>query len=176
MRPLDDWIEAGAIVRPHGIKGEVVIDLARDLLKVITESLELRVTGRRGGERTLKVERARDHKARKVVQFEGVSTVEDAEALRGWSVWLTREQIGPLAEDRWFVVDIIGIDVYTDEDEYLGKLAEVMHMPANDVYVVRKDKKEILLPVIDDVVRSVDIDSGRMVIHLMEGLASGGIS
>ncbi len=171
MKQLDDWIEAGAIVRPHGLKGEVVVDLARDLLKVVTESLEVRVTGRREGERVLTVERARDHKARKVVQFKGVSTLEDAEALRGWSVWLTREQIGPLEEDRWFVQDIVGIDVYTDGDEYLGKLAEVMHMPGNDVYVVRKGEKEILLPVIDDVIRSVDIDSGRMVIHLMEGLA-----
>jgi len=171
MKQLDDWIEAGAIVRPHGLKGEVVVDLARDLLEVVTESLEVRVTGRREGERVLTVERARDHKARKVVQFKGVSTLEDAEALRGWSVWLTREQIGPLEEDRWFVQDIVGIDVYTDGDEYLGKLAEVMHMPGNDVYVVRKGEKEILLPVIDDVIRSVDIDSGRMVIHLMEGLA-----
>ena len=171
MKQLDDWIEAGAIVRPHGLKGEVVVDLARDLLEVVTESMELRVTGRREGERVLTVERARNHKARKVVQFKGVSTVEDAEALRGWSVWLTREQIGPLEEDRWFVADIVGIDVYTDGDEYLGKLAEVMHMPGNDVYVVRKGEKEILLPVIDDVIRSVDIDSGRMVIHLMEGLA-----
>ena len=171
MKQQDDWIEAGAIARPHGIKGEVVVDLARDLVEVVTESLELRATGRRGGERMLTVARARGRKDRRIVQFQGVSTVEDAEALRGWSLWLTREQIGPLAEDRWFVTDIVGIDVYTDEDEYLGKLAEVMHMPANDVYVVRKGEKEILLPVIDDVVRSVDIDSGRMVIHLMEGLA-----
>jgi 16S rRNA processing protein RimM len=171
MRQLDDWIEAGAVVKPHGIKGEVILDLARDLTEVITESLEVRVTGRKDGERTLTVERARDHKARKVVKFKNVETVEDAEALRGWSVWLTREQIGPLDEDRWFVADIVGLDVYTDEEEYLGKLAEVMHMPANDVYVVRNGEKEILLPVIDDVIRSVDVDSGRMVIHLMEGLA-----
>ena len=171
MKHLDDWIEAGAITRPHGIKGEVIIDLARDLIDIVTGSLELRATGRRGGERILTVERARGHKDRRIVQFKGVHTVEDAEALRGWSVWLTREQIGPLAEDRWYVTDIVGIDVYTDEDEYLGKLAEVMHMPANDVYVVRSGEKEILLPVIDEVVRSVDIDSGRMVVHLMEGLA-----
>ena len=171
MKQHDDWIEAGAIVRPHGLKGEVVIDLARDLLEVITESLELRITGRQGGERVLIVERARSHKARKIVQFEGICSVEDAEALRGWSVWLTREQIGPLEDGRWLVADIVGIDVYTDEDEHLGKLVEVLHMPGNDVYVVRNGEKEILLPVIDDVIRDVDIDSGRMVIHLMEGLA-----
>jgi 16S rRNA processing protein RimM len=169
MTQHDDWIEAGAISRPHGIKGEVVIDLAKDLLEVVTESLELRVIGGEGS--FLTVERARDHKARKIVKFEDVDTVEDAEKLRGRSVWLSREQIGPLPDDRWFVADIIGIDVFTEEDEYLGKLAEVMHMPANDVYVVRNGEKEILLPVIDDVVKNVDVDSGRMVIHLMEGLA-----
>jgi len=171
MKQTGDWIEAGAIIRPHGIKGEVVIDLASDLLELIAESLELRVVKRGGGESTLTVERARDHKARKIVKFEDVDTVEDAEKLRGWSVWLSREQIGPLPEDRWFVADIIGIEVFTEEDEYLGKLTEVMHMPANDVYVVRDGEKEILLPAIDDVIRSVDVDSGRMVIHLMEGLA-----
>jgi 16S rRNA processing protein RimM len=171
MRQRDDWIEAGAVVKPHGIKGEVILDLARDLMETVTESLDVRATGRKGGERILTVEKARDHKARKVVKFKDVDTVEDAEALRGWSVWLTREQIGPLDEDRWFVADIVGLDVYTDDDEYLGKLAEVMHMPANDVYVVRNGEKEVLLPVIDDVIRSVDVDAGRMVIHLMEGLA-----
>jgi 16S rRNA processing protein RimM len=171
MKQPDNWIEAGAIVRPHGIKGEVVIDLARDLTEVVRETIELRATGRAGKERTLTVERARDHKARKVVKFKEVGTVEEAESLRGWTVWLTREQIGPLPEDRWFVADIVGIDVYTEEGEHLGKLEEVLHMPANDVYVVRKDGKEVLLPVIDEVIRSVDIPGGRMVIHLMEGLA-----
>jgi len=170
MRQPDNWIEAGAIVRPHGIKGELIIDLARDLMDVVAESTELRATGRGGEERKLVVERARDHKARKVVKFEEVDSVENAEQLRGWTVWLTREQIGQLPEDRWFVSDLIGIEVYTEEDELLGELAEVLHMPANDVYVVRKGGEEILLPAIEDVIRSVDLDGGRMVIHLMEGL------
>jgi 16S rRNA processing protein RimM len=171
MTEFGDWIEAGAVVRPHGIKGEVIVDLAGDLLEIVTGSLELRATGRAGAERVLVVERARNHKARKVVKFEGVDSVEDAECLRGWTVWLSREQIGPLPEGRWFVDDIVGIDVYTDDGEFVGKLSKVMHMPANDVYVVRNGEKEILLPVIDDVVKSVDLDSRRMVIHLMEGLA-----
>jgi 16S rRNA processing protein RimM len=170
MKLPDSWIEAGVIVRPHGIRGEVVVDLASDLTEVVTESLVLRATGRAGGERTLTVERARDHKARKVVKFEEVGSVEEAESLRGWTVWLTREQIGPLPEGRWFVADLLGIDVITEEGVHLGTVTEVMHMPANDVYVVSRDGKEILLPVIDEVIRSVDLDEGRMVIHLMEGL------
>ena len=170
MRRLDDWIEAVAIIRPHGIKGEVVVDLARDLMELIAEPMELRVTARDGTEHFLTVDQARTHKARRLVKFKGVDTVEEAASLRASSVWLSREQIGPLESERWFVQDIIGIDVLTDEGELLGTLAEVMHTPANDVYVVRKDSQEILLPVIDEVVKVVDLEAGRMVVHLMEGL------
>ena len=132
--------------------------------------MELRVTARDGTEHFLTVEQARTHKARRLVKFKGVDTVEEAASLRASSVWLSREQIGPLESERWFVQDIIGIDVLTDEGELLGTLAEVMHTPANDVYVVRKDSQEILLPVIDEVVKVVDLEAGRMVVHLMEGL------
>lgn len=170
MKQEDGWIEAGAIVRPHGIKGEVIVDVAKDLVELVAEGLEVRVTGRRGGERSLTVVRARDHKARLIVKFEGSDTVEDAETLRGWSVWLSRKQIGPIGEDRWFVQDIVGISVYTAEGERVGTVVEVMHMPANDVYVVRNGDEEILLPAIDDVVKSVDVDSRRMIVHVMEGL------
>lgn len=170
MRQLDRWIEAGLVVRPHGIKGEVVVELLRDLLEIVTEGLKLRLTDRGGGERFVEIEVARDHKNRKIVKLVGVDSVEEAERLRNHTVWLTREQVGPLAEDRWFVADILGIEVVTDEGERLGVLAEVMNMPANDVYVVRDDGREILLPAIEDVIVSVDIEAGRMVVHLMEGL------
>jgi 16S rRNA processing protein RimM len=170
MRRQDDWIEAGAIVRPHGVKGEVILDLARDLVDLVVEPLEIRITLGEDHERTLKVERARDHKARKIVKFEGVDSVDAAESLRLGRVWLTREQIGEPGEGRWFVQDILGLDVFTDEGERLGKLEEVMHMPANDVYVVRGEGGEILLPAIDDVIGEVNPEEGRMVVHLMEGL------
>jgi 16S rRNA processing protein RimM len=141
-----------------------------DLGKLVVETVALRLTDSSGRERTLEVEGARDHKDRKIVKFRHVETVEQAEALRGLSAWLTRDQIGPLADDRWFVQDILGIEVRTEEGECLGTLDDVLHMPANDVYVVRGDGGEILLPVIDDVVLAVDVEAGTMVVRLMEGM------
>ena len=148
----------------------MLIDLARDMIGLFVERLEVRTTDEAGREQFLRIERARDHKARKLVKFAGVDSVEQAEGLRSRGVWLRRAQVGPLEEGRWFVQDIVGIDVYTDEGEHLGTLAEVMHMPANDVYVVRGGGGEILLPVIEQVVLAVDVPNGRMVVHLMEGL------
>ncbi len=173
MRELDSWIEAGAIVRPHGIKGEVIADLKRDLLELVTENMEIRTTATKGGESYLLVERAREHHGRLIVKFRDVESVEAAEGLRGSTLWMTRGEIGALGDDRWFVQDILGIEVVTDEGERLGTLAEVMHMPANDVYVVRGDGGEILLPATEEVVREVDVEAGRMVVHLIEGLRRG---
>jgi 16S rRNA processing protein RimM len=170
MSRLGQWIEAGSLVKPHGVKGEVIAELALDLCDFVVEELALRVTDSAGEEHTLEIERTRDHKGRKIIKFKGVETPEQAETLRGCVVWLARVQIGPLAEDRWFVQDILGVDVCTEEGEVLGKLADVMHMPANDVYVVRGAGGEILLPVIEDVILGVDLEAGRMVVRLMEGM------
>jgi 16S rRNA processing protein RimM len=167
---LDAWIEAGAIVRAHGIRGEVILDVMSDLLDCFVEDSEIRVTDREGTEKLLTIESARAHKGGMIVKFRGCGTRDDALLLRSHTVWLSRDQIGPLEEGRWFVEDVIGLEVYTEEEELLGTLTDVLHMPANDVYVVKGEGGEVLLPVIDDVVKEVDIEGGRMLVHLMEGL------
>ena len=163
-------IEAGAVLRPHGIRGEVIVDLKRDLLEYLAQGLEALLTSRGGEELRLEVERAREHQGRLIVKFVGYDTRDHAEELRASTVWMTREQIGPLEPGRWFVQDIVGIDVFTDEGEYLGEVAEVMSMPANDVYVVLGQGREILLPATEEVIREVDLEQGRMLVHLIEGL------
>lgn len=174
MTERQGWIEAGVVLRPHGVRGEVIVDLKRDLLDHVTEGREFRVTSRTGEESRLEVERAREHQGRLIVKFKGHETREDAEGLRAFAVWMTREQIGPLEPGRWFVQDIVGIDVFTDEGEHLGEVAEVMSMPANDVYVVIGGGREVLLPATEEVIREVDLERGKMLVHLIEGLRQGG--
>lgn len=164
------WIEAGAVLRPHGIRGEVIVDLKRDLIELVTAGCELRVTSREGAESRLEVEVTREHRGRLIVKFKAVDTRDDAEGLRACGVWMTREQIGPLEPDRWFVQDIVGIAVLTDEGERLGEVAEVLSMPANDVYVVVGERGEILLPATEEVIREVDLERRKMLVHLIEGL------
>jgi 16S rRNA processing protein RimM len=170
MTERDRWIEAGAILRPHGIRGEVVVDLKRDLLEHVNEGLELRAVSRAGGESRLEVERVRGQGGRLLVKFKGYDTRDAAEGLRAFGLWMAREQIGPLEPGRWFVQDIVGIAVFTDEGEHLGEVSEVMSMPANDVYVVVGGGREVLLPAIEQVIKEVDLKAGKMLVHLIEGL------
>lgn len=167
------WIEAGAVTRPHGIRGEVVVDLKSDLLDCIAVGTKIRLTTREGHESFRVVERARRHKGCLVLGLANVDTRDDAENLREHTVWLTRKQVGTLPDGRYFVEDVLGIDVYTEDGEHLGTVEDVLNMPASDVYVVRGGEGEILLPVIDEVVRDVDVTGRKMTVRLMEGLRQG---
>jgi len=171
MRELDKWVEAGVIMRPHGIAGEVVVDFKTDLLELVSKTMTLRTTRVNDDEELpLVVERVRKHKGRLIIAFKGRKTREDADELRSRTVWMTRDQIGPLDEDHWFVQDLIGLTVLTDDGETLGRLVDVMHQPANAVLVVKTDSGELLLPLIDDVILDVDIEGSRMTVHLLPGL------
>ncbi len=173
MTDRDSWIEAGAIVRPHGIRGEIAVDLKSDLLDLMTEGMKVRLTTPKGEESRPEVERARAHKGRLVIKFKGVDSRNEAETLRDRALWLTREQVGELPEGRYFVEDILGLSVHSESGECLGRVEEVLSMPASDIYVVRGASGEILLPVVDEVVKEVDLEGGRIVVHLIEGLRQG---
>ncbi len=171
MRELDTWVEAGVVLRPHGLAGEVVVDLKNDLLKLVSATMPLRCTNARSDEEfTLIVEKVREYRGRLIIGFRDRLTRDAADELRSTTIWMSREQIGPLGEDRWLVQDLVGMTVVTDQGETLGRLSEVMHHPANDVFVVSTESGEILLPVIDDVIRHVDIEGGRMTVTLLPGL------
>lgn len=170
MRDLDRWIEAGAVLKPHGIRGEVIVDFRRDLREELRAGCELRIVARDGEEEMLRIVDVRDHADRQIVKFEGFETRDQAEGLRSLAVWVGREAIGPRGPDCWFVQDIIGIEVRTEDGELLGTVADILHTPANDVYVVRGGGVEILLPAIEDVIRVVDVEAGSMTVHLIEGL------
>ena len=80
------------------------------------------------------------------------------------------DRLVPLPENHYYIYQLIGLDVYTDEGELLGKLADVLPTGGNDVWVVRTEKGEVLLPAIRQVVRKVDLEAKRIVVHLLSGL------
>ena len=173
MKELDNWIEAGTIVRPHGLTGEVVVDIRKDLADLVSNASVLRATHGKGSEQLLTVVSVRGHAGRPIFRFEACGTREQAELLRSWVLWVSREDLGELEEDRWLVQDILGLDVVTDDGEHLGKLVDVMPQPASDIFVVEGDGEEILLPVIKEVVLDVDVPAGRVVVHLIDGMRRG---
>lgn len=116
------------------------------------------------------VAKARFHQKYLIVQLHGIADRNAAELLRDQYLMVTVEDAVPLEEGEFYLFQLIGLDVYTDEDEHLGQIGEIIETGANDVYVVRGPRGEILLPAIDECVLEVDINAKRITVHLMDGL------
>ena len=106
-----------------------------------------------------------------LMKLEGVDTLEQAEILRQSYLLVNREDEEPLEEGVYYIVDLIGLEVYTDENIFLGKVDDIFNTGSNDIYVVKDGKgKQILLPGIPDVLKNVDLEKGKITVHLIPGL------
>jgi 16S rRNA processing protein RimM len=124
-----------------------------------------------GSESAVHVRGARMKPAGIILSIEELRDRTDAEDARGASLVALREHLPVLEPGEWYLADLVGCEVVTEDGERLGSLEEVLHLPANDVYVVRGGKRELLVPATDEVVRNVDLKSKRMTIRLLPGLA-----
>lgn len=162
-----EYLEAGKIVTTHGIRGEVKIMPYTDSPELLAEFDRLFI-GKNKEE--LVIERSRAFKNMVIAKIEGVDTPEEAEKLRNKVLYMHRDDL-ELDEDTYFIQDLIGLEVRdADSDELYGVIEDVMQTGANDVYVVKSDSKELLVPAIADVVVSTDIDGNVMKIRPLDGL------
>lgn len=168
------YFTVGAITQPHGLKGEVKVFPRTDFPeKRFTKGSKLYV--RQEGKTPFAeatVQSSRPHQQMWIVSFEGKSTINDVEAWKGMQLCVRESQLMPLAEGTYYIHQLVGLDVYSDDNRFVGKLVEVLSPGANDVYVVRGplQSKDLLLPAIPPCIKSVDLANRRMTVHLMEGL------
>ena len=162
-----EYLEAGKIVTTHGIRGEVKIMPYTDSPELLAEFDRLFM----GKEhREVNIERSRVFKNTVIAKIEGVDTPEEAEKLRSKVLYMHRDDL-ELDDDTYFIQDLIGLEVRdADTDEVYGKIADVMQTGANDVYVIKGNDREYLVPAIADVVVSTDVDGGVMTIRPLDGL------
>ena len=119
----------------------------------------------------LNIEQVKFFKNMVILKFKGLDNINDVEKYRKKSLYVTRENAVKLKKDEYFIADLIGLNVFSDEGEDLGKISDVMQTGANDVYVIKKEgADELLVPAIRDCVKNVDIEGGTMEIHLLPGL------
>lgn len=160
-----EYLEAGKIVNTHGIKGEVKIMPYTDVPELLCEFDRLFLD-----RKEIFIERSRLAKNMVIAKFEGVDTPEQAEKLRNKILYMHRDDL-ELDDDTYFIQDLIGIEVRdADTDFVYGKITDVMQTGANDVYVIKGNDREYLVPAIADVVISTDIDGNLMTIRALEGL------
>ena len=163
-------LEIGQIVNTFGIKGEIkVVPFTDDINRF--DDLEKVYVKTRKEAKLYKVENERYHKNMVLLKLEGINNPEDAEMLKNAFLEVDREDAVPLEEGQYFIVDLIGLEVYTDEGKLLGKVDDIYNTGANDIYVVKDElEKQILLPGIEDVIKEVDLDNEKIIVHLIPGL------
>jgi 16S rRNA processing protein RimM len=154
-------------VRPHGLKGEVVCELLTDFPERFERTTELYLRGRRA---PLAVQSSRLEGDRVVLKLAGVESRESADALRGAELSVTEDALVELPPGSYYWHQLVGLRVETEEGRLLGRLTEVLRTGANDVYVLRGEGGELLLPAIADVVLGVDLEAGLMRVRLLPGL------
>ena len=167
---MKEYLELGQIVNVRGLKGEVKLNsFAED--DAVFETLKTVFLKRKNEMIEKQIEKVGYTKNQVVLKFKDCNSIDEAEALRNTYLLVKREDLGELLEGVYYIADLIGLDVYTDEGELLGKVDDIYSTGANDIYVVKNEEgKEKLLPGIDEVIKNIDIEAGRITVNLLEGL------
>ncbi len=165
-----DWVPVGDITKTHGLKGEVKLRPSVTDPSLVQGTHRARLVGDDGDSVETILEKVRGQGGRWIVKFKDYKTVEEAQALVGQSLEIYREDFQPLSEGEYYWFQIEGIRTFDEEGRYYGTVTEIISTGSNDVYVVQDGGKELLLPMIDSVVKSIDLKENKMIFHIIEGL------
>ena len=106
-----------------------------------------------------------------ILKFKGIDDINEVMKFKKAEIYVTRENAVPLGKDEYFIADLLGMDVTSDEGEALGTITDVLQTGANDVYVIQKEgKADLLVPAIFECIREVDVQNKTMMVHLLPGL------
>jgi 16S rRNA processing protein RimM len=160
------------VLRPHGVRGELRIGIITGHPERLGQHAHFYLAHPDSPEEAqcYSVEEIRQHKEIVLLKLEGCDDRNEAEALRDMLVQVPIEEAVPLDEGEYYHFQLVGVRVETESGEWLGQVAEVLETGANDVYVVRGPRGEILLPAIADVVLELDLEAMRMVVRLLSGM------
>ena len=155
---MESRMELGKIVNTVGLKGEIrvwpYIDYFDKVKKVYINGKEH------------EIERTRNHKNVVIIKLKDINTIDEAESLKDMMIEIERKDAPSLPEGIYYINDLIGFEVYSDDGKFLGTLDDIFNTGANDIYQVG----DILLPAIKDVIKQIDTDNQKIIIHLIDGL------
>ena len=167
---MQEYLEVGQIVNTSGLKGLLkVIPYTDD--KTRFEELTNLYIEEKGQRKEFAIESVRYVKNFVLLKLKGIDRIEDAEKVKGYYLTIDRKDAKELDEDTYFITDLLGLEVYTEEGKLLGILDDIFPTGSNDVYVVKDDLgKQILLPAIADVIQKVDLSQKKITVRLLKGL------
>lgn len=167
---MEELLQVGVITATHGVRGEVKVfpttddkERFRDLKRVILDTGKEKIN--------LEIEGVKFFKQFAILKFKGIDNINDIEKYKRRPLFVEREEAVPLEEDEYFIADMLGMEVVTEDQVHFGTLKEVLETGANDVYVIESQQHgQVLVPAIRECILDVDIAAGRMKIHLLKGL------
>ena len=166
MRPAEpEFIIIGEILAPWSLRGAVKVAVTTDFPQRFSPSATVYVN-----RQPVTIDRVEWQGRQAIINFSAVDSIEEAEKLRGQVIEIHHSQLYRLPEEQYYCFQLIGLAVWTTRGELVGNITEILTASSNDIYVVNGTEGEVLIPAIEDVVRSVDLDEGRLVIEPIEGL------
>ena len=160
-----EYIVIGRILAPWGIKGKLKVEVATDFPQRFVPTSTVYIDYQ-----PVIIESTEWHKGKAIVKLNTVNDIDDAQKLRGKSIEIHHSQVSPLPDGQYYHFQLIGLEVWTTQGELLGNVTEILTAESNDNYVVSGARGEVLIPAIDDVVKSIDLDKGRVTIEVIDGL------
>lgn len=169
---MTEYLNVGKIVNTQGIKGEVRVISQTDFPELrYQKGAKLTLFQEQKAPVELIVKSHRKHKNFDILSFENHPNINDVEKYRDGILKVDKTDLTELAEDEFYYHEIIGLTVFDEKQQELGKIKEILSPGANDVWVVqRPKKKDILLPYIDSVIKVIDLENGQVFVEIPEGL------
>jgi 16S rRNA processing protein RimM len=168
-RPREDasqgYVTVGRILGPWGLRGDLKVEPLTDFPERFALGCSLYVKGV-----AYAIERCRWYKGKVYIKLSGIDSATAAEALRERFLEVPEEELKPLSEGEYYQFQILGLEVRTTEGQPLGKVTQILSTGSNDVFVVRGEGGELLIPALDDVVKAIDLNGRWIEVELVEGL------
>lgn len=163
-------ITIGKVLKPWGVRGEVKVRPLTDFPERFRGLRRIYLAPPRGRETVCAVLSVRFLGGQPLLLLEGFDSPEKSRAITDWLICVPREEAVPLPEGRYYWFELIGMTVRTEAGEKIGEIIDIFETGSNDVYVVKRGRKEIYLPATREIVKQVDRVSRTMTIHVVEGL------
>jgi len=165
-----DLVLIGKIVGTHGLKGTSKIQSYAESLEIFKSGTALLVISPDGSENRYEIDWIKPHSRGALLALKQITGCDQAKSLIGSELFIGKAELPKLETGAYYWFDLIGVNVYTSDDRCIGRIDSIIETGANDVYVVKNADKEILVPALESVVRSIDIESKIMRVELPEGL------
>jgi 16S rRNA processing protein RimM len=160
-----DYITIAQVLAPWGVKGKLRVEVVTDFPRRLAPHSQVYLD-----RRPMTIVSSSQRQGQAIIKLEGIDSADEAEKLRGKRLEIHHNQLADLPEGQYYHFQLIGLEVWTTQGQRLGKVTRILGGSSNDNYVVEAEKGEILIPAIEDVIKSVDLERGRITIEAIKGL------